>query len=85
MVSQLSLIDGFNIIKRMPVDYIHGVLRDIVKMLFSKWFDVKYKKEKFYIGDKICSLDIYRLHIAITTQLCMQTGKIGKVHTNTSN
>ena len=54
MVSQLSLIDGFDIIKGMPVDYMHGVLLGIVKMLFSKWFDVKYKKERFYIGDKIC-------------------------------
>ena len=41
----------------MPVDYIHGVVLGIGKMLFSKWFDVKYKKERFYIGDKICSLD----------------------------
>ena len=39
---------------RMPVDYMHGVLLGIVKMLFSKWFDVKYKKDRFYIGDKIC-------------------------------
>ena len=90
MVSQLSLIDGFNIIKGMPVDYIHGVVLGIVKMLhvFSKWFDVKYKKERFYIGDKICSLD-ERLSLCQPSyhdyHTALQTENIGKVHTNTSN
>ena len=57
MVFQICLIDGFDIIKGMPLDYMHGVLLGIVKMLFSKWFDVRYKKELFYIGDKTSIID----------------------------
>ena len=56
-VSQLCLIDGFDIINGMPLDYMHGVLLGIVKMLFALWFDKKYKNEKFYIGDKISLID----------------------------
>ncbi|CAB3985352.1 Hypothetical predicted protein [Paramuricea clavata] len=57
MVSQLTLVDGFDIIRGMPLDYMHSVLLGVVKMLFSKWFDAKNKKEVFYIGDKISCLD----------------------------
>ena len=45
MVSQLALINGFDIIREMPIDYMHGVLLGIVKMFFSFWFDNKYKKK----------------------------------------
>lgn len=44
MVSQLTLIDGFDIIRGMPVDYMHGVLLGVVKMLLAKWFDATNKK-----------------------------------------
>jgi len=36
---------------------LHGVLLGVVKMLFSMWFDIKYKKEPFYIGDKVSIVD----------------------------
>ena len=51
------MIDGFDIVRGMPLDYMHGVLLGVVKMLFSLWFDSKYKKERFYIGDKITTVD----------------------------
>lgn len=57
MVSQLCLIEGFDIVRGMPVDYMHGVLLGIVKMLFSFWFDNKKKKETYYIGDMISEID----------------------------
>ena len=57
MVSQLCLIDGFDIVQGMPLDYMHGVLLGVVKMLCSMWFDSKYKKEPFYIGDKVSIVD----------------------------
>ena len=57
MVSHLCLIEGFDIICGMPVDYMHGVLLGIVKMLFSFWFEKKHKKEEYYIGNSISTLD----------------------------
>jgi hypothetical protein len=57
MVSQLCLIDGFDAVRGMPIDYMHGVLLGIVKMFFSFWFDNKYKKKTFYIGNKISDVD----------------------------
>ena len=57
MVSQLCMIDGFDIVKGMPLDYMHGVLLGVVKMLFSFWFDARYKKEPFNISDKISTVD----------------------------
>jgi hypothetical protein len=50
MVSQLCLVEGFDIIRGMPVDYMHGVLLGVVKKLFSFWFERKHKNEKYYIG-----------------------------------
>lgn len=47
MVSQLCLIDGFDIVQGMPLDCMHGVLLGVVKMFCSMWFDSKYKKEPF--------------------------------------
>lgn len=57
MVSQLCMIDGFDIVRGMPLDYMHGVLLGVVKMLFSFWFDARYKKESFNISDKISTVD----------------------------
>jgi hypothetical protein len=37
----LCLIDGFDAVRGMPIDYMHGVLLGIVKMFFSFWFDNK--------------------------------------------
>lgn len=57
MVSQLCMIDSFDIVRGMPLDYMHGVLLGVVKMLFSFWFDARYKKEPFNINDKISTVD----------------------------
>lgn len=57
MVSQLCMIDGFDIVRGMPLDYMHGVLLGVVKMFFSFWFDARYKKEPFNINDKISTVD----------------------------
>ena len=57
MVLQLCLIEDFDVVKGMPVDYMHGVLLGIVKMFFSFWFNKKYKNEDFYIGDQITKVD----------------------------
>lgn len=53
---QLCLIEDFDIINGMPVDYMQGVLLGIVKMLFSLSFDKKYKKTTFYIGNKLATV-----------------------------
>ena len=57
MVSQLCLLEGFDIIAGMPMDYMHGVLLGVVKMMLSLWLDKKHKKESFYIGNKIDQLN----------------------------
>ena len=49
MVSQLCLLEGFDISAGMPIDYMHGVLLGVVKMMLSLWLDKKHKKESFYI------------------------------------
>ena len=56
-MSQLCLIDGFDMINGMPLDYMHGVLLGVVKMLFNLWFDAKHKKENYFIGNKIAIID----------------------------
>ena len=56
MVSQLCMIHGFDIVRGMLLDYMHGLLLGVDKMLFSLWFNGKYKKERFYIGDKITTV-----------------------------
>ena len=57
MVSQLCMIDGFDIVRGMPLYYMHGVLLGVVKMLFSFWFDARYKKEPLNINDKMSTVD----------------------------
>lgn len=41
----------------MFLDYMYGVLFGVVKMFCLMWFDSKYKKEFFYIGDKVFIVD----------------------------
>ena len=57
MVSQLCLLEGFDVIAGMPVDYMHGVLLGVVKMMLSLWLDKKHKKESFYIGNQMDQLN----------------------------
>ncbi len=54
---QLCVIDGFDMINGMPLDYMHGVLLGVVKMLFNLWFDTKHKNENYFIGNKIATID----------------------------
>lgn len=51
------MIDGFDIVRGMLLDYMYGVLFGVVKMFFFFWFDVRYKKEFFNINDKIFIVD----------------------------
>ena len=60
---QSVLSEHINIIKSVPVDYMHAVLEGITKSLFNCWFNPNYHKSKFYLGRKIPDIDRALLRI----------------------
>lgn len=46
-----------NILKSIPVDYMHAVLEGVTKSLFSCWFDSKNRGKRFYLGRQIAEID----------------------------
>jgi hypothetical protein len=52
-----SYLPNFNIIKGVPLDYMHGVLLGVSKTLINYWFNSKYSQEEWYCGSKISDVD----------------------------
>lgn len=52
-----SYLPNFNIIKGVPVDYMHGVLLGVTKALLNWWFNSKHSQEEWYCGDKLSDID----------------------------
>ena len=55
--SPLSLITGFDLIEKIPIDYMHAVPEGIVKRLMNCWFNKSNHRKPFYLGSKLKSLD----------------------------
>ena len=43
-------VPGFNIIRGIAIDYMHGTLLGVVKMLVNLWLDKQHHEEPCYIG-----------------------------------
>lgn len=52
-----------NIIKDVPVDYMHAVLEGVTKSLFNFWFESKYHGKRFYLGRQVDEIDSCLLRI----------------------
>ena len=52
-----SYLQLFNIIRVVPIDYIHCVLLGIVKMHLTLWFDKTHGNEPFSIAPRISEVD----------------------------
>lgn len=48
-VSPLLALPNFDVIKQVPIDYMHCVLLGVVKLLLSLWLESKYHKNDFYL------------------------------------
>lgn len=46
-----------DIVKDVPIDYMHMILEGISKMLLNYWFDGSYRDRRFYLGKEIDELD----------------------------
>ena len=55
--SWLHFAPRFNIVSGIAIDYMHGVLLGVQKMLLELWFSSKYKGKPFNISDRVCEVD----------------------------
>ena len=60
---QSVLSPHLNILKSIPIDYMHAVLEGVTKSLLTFWFDSKNHTKNFYLGGK--SQDINRALLRI--------------------
>lgn len=74
--SVLLCLPFFQPEQHIVVDYMHGVLLGINKKLFSLWFDGKFFKEDFFIGNKIEEIDITLKNIKPPYLICRLPRKL---------
>ena len=63
--SWLLLLPKYDIIRGTAIDYMHGTLLGVLKMLMSLWLDKAYKKMPWYIGNQADQLDTEIQNLAI--------------------
>ncbi len=57
-VKSLSLLSSeIDLVKGIPVDYMHAVLEGTTKWLLHAWFDSKNNREAFYLGRYLKAID----------------------------
>ena len=49
-LSWFLYVPGFNIIRGIAIDYMHGTLLGVVKMLVNLWLDKQHHEEPWHIG-----------------------------------
>ena len=55
--SWLSVLDHFDLVRGIAIDYMHGVLHVVQKLLLTLWFSSKFSKSHFCISSKIKDVD----------------------------
>lgn len=60
-----------DLIRDIPIDYMHMILEGISKMLLSYWGDGSLRDHRFYIGREINQLDNTKLSL----ELCLAKEK----------
>lgn len=67
--SWLLFFPGFNIVTGIAIDYMHGVLLGVQKLLLELWFLPKHNKKPFNIYHKLCEVDKRLLNIHPTLDI----------------
>lgn len=55
--SWLSLLKHFDLVRGMGIDYMHGILLGVQKLLLTLWFSPNFSKEHFSIFSKVENVD----------------------------
>jgi len=64
--SWLSLLQHFDLVNSMAIDYMHGVLLGVQKLLLTLWFSTQFSARHFSICSKVSIID-YRLSQILPT------------------
>ena len=67
--SWLSFFPKFDIVEGIAIDYMHGVLLGVQKLLVSLWFSDTHKGKSFNNCDKLCDVDKRLLSIKPTLNI----------------
>ncbi|XP_033725038.1 uncharacterized protein LOC117315017 [Pecten maximus] len=62
--------------KTFVIDWMHSVLLGVVKTLLSMWCDASYKKESFYVGDKMALVNSRLQRIQVPDYIVRQQRNI---------
>ena len=54
---ECSLAPFINLVKCIPIDYMHAVLEGVTKQFLSMWITTKNHKSSFYLGKKLKDVD----------------------------
>ena len=57
------LARSIDIVKAIPIDYMHAVLEGVTKSLMAHWFDTKYHHLRFYLHRQLKEIDKMLLRI----------------------
>uniref|UniRef100_A0A1W7R5X7 Putative enspm-5 stu n=1 Tax=Aedes albopictus TaxID=7160 RepID=A0A1W7R5X7_AEDAL len=50
-LSPVVALNNFDVVKQIPIDYMHNCLLGVTKTLLTLWTDSKYHKKKWYLGN----------------------------------
>ena len=67
--SWLSFFPKFDIVEGIAIDYMHGVLLGVQKLLLSLWFSDTHKGKPFNLREKLCDVDKRLLSIKPTLNI----------------
>ena len=67
--SWLSLLEHFDLVRGMAIDYMHGVLLGVQKLLLTLWFNPTFSKESFSISFKVEQIDARLSQILPTLEI----------------
>ncbi|CAC5361428.1 unnamed protein product [Mytilus coruscus] len=67
--SWLSFFPEFDIVNGIAIDYMHGVLLGVQKLLLELWFAQKHSSQPFNFFQKLCQVDERLIRIRPTTEI----------------
>ena len=69
LYSLLISIPGFDITRRVAIDYMHGTLLGVVKMLVNLWSDEQHRDQPWYTGK--CERAVEKIYVTIKQPSCI--------------
>ena len=67
--SWLSLLEYFDLVRGVAIDYMHGVLLGVQKLLLNLWFGPSFSKWHFSISSKVQDIDERLRQISPTAEI----------------